>query len=101
MNTLATSAIALICVFGGALLGFWLRAVLPEDHLSPTSRDLVKLGMGTIATMTALVLGLLVARQRTPMTRRAANSLSCPPKLSYSVASSRITDPTPRRFGIN
>jgi len=61
MNTLETSAIVFICIFGGALLGFWLRAVLPEDHLSPTSRDLVKLGMGTIATMTALVLGLLVA----------------------------------------
>lgn len=61
MNTLATSAIVFLCVFGGVLLGFRLRAVLPEDHLSPASRDLVKLGMGTIATMTALVLGLLVA----------------------------------------
>ena len=61
MNTLATSAIVFGCVFGGALLGFGLRVVLPEDHLSPASRDLVKLGMGTIATMTALVLGLLVA----------------------------------------
>ena len=61
MNTLATSAIVFACVFGGSLLGFGLRVVLPEDHLSPVSRDLVKLGMGTIATMTALVLGLLVA----------------------------------------
>jgi hypothetical protein len=61
MNSLATSAIVFVCVFGGALFGFWLRVVLPEDHLSPASRDLVKLGMGTIATMTALVLGLLVS----------------------------------------
>lgn len=61
MNTLATSAIVFVCVFGGSLLGFGLRVVLPEDHLGPASRDLVKLGMGTIATMTALVLGLLVA----------------------------------------
>ena len=61
MNTLTTSAIVFACAFGGALLGFRLRAFLPEDHLSPASRDLVKLGMGTIATMTALVLGLLVA----------------------------------------
>jgi hypothetical protein len=61
MNALATSAIVFVCVFGGALLGFWLRTVLPEHHLSPASQDLVKLGMGTIATMTALVLGLLVA----------------------------------------
>jgi len=61
MNALAVSAIVFVCVFGGALVGFWLRTVLPEGHLTPASRDLVKLGMGTIATMTALVLGLLVA----------------------------------------
>jgi hypothetical protein len=61
MSAVAVSAVVFVCVFGGALLGFWLRTVLPEDHLSPPSRDLVKLGMGTIATMTALVLGLLVA----------------------------------------
>jgi hypothetical protein len=38
-----------------------LRALLPEHHLSQDSRDVVKLGMGLIATITALVLGLLVA----------------------------------------
>jgi len=61
MNSLAVSAIVFACVFGGALLGFLLRGVLPEDHLSQASRDLVKLGIGTIATMSALVLGLLVS----------------------------------------
>lgn len=61
MNTLATSAIVFACVFGGALLGFLLRSLLPEDHLSQSSRDLIKLGIGTIATMSALVLGLLVS----------------------------------------
>jgi hypothetical protein len=60
MNTLAISAIAFVCVFGGALVGFRLRSVLPEEHLNTLSRDVVKLAMGTIATMTALVLGLLV-----------------------------------------
>src|SRR5262245_29614037 len=34
---------------------------LPEHHLSGESRDVVKLGLGVIATLTALVLGLLVA----------------------------------------
>jgi len=61
MNSFATSAIVFACVFGGALLGFLLRRILPNHHLSPESRDLVKLGIGTIATMSALVLGLLVA----------------------------------------
>jgi hypothetical protein len=38
-----------------------LRAALPERHLSSDSKDTVRLGMGMIATMAALVLGLLVA----------------------------------------
>jgi hypothetical protein len=42
------------------LLGLGLRRFLPEDHLSADSRDVVKLTMGLVATMAALVLGLLV-----------------------------------------
>ena len=38
-----------------------LRRVLPEDHLNNNSKDVVKLGMGLVATMSALVLGLLIA----------------------------------------
>jgi hypothetical protein len=38
-----------------------IRAFLPESHLSSDSKDVVKLGMGLIGTMTALVLGLLIA----------------------------------------
>jgi len=49
------------CTFGGALLGMWLRTALPEHHLDAESRDVVKVGIGLIATMTALVLGLVTA----------------------------------------
>jgi hypothetical protein len=49
------------CVFGGSLLGMFLRAVMPEHHLSQESKDVIKLGMGLIATITALVLGLVLA----------------------------------------
>jgi hypothetical protein len=38
-----------------------LRVKLPEDHLDTESRDVMKLVMGIIATMSALVLGLLIA----------------------------------------
>ena len=47
-----------------------LRAVLPEKHLSAESRDLVRLGMGLIGTMTALVLGLLVASAKSSFDRK-------------------------------
>ena len=53
------------CVFGGALLGMLLRRALPEQHLTTDSRDVLKLGMGLIATMSALVLSLLVASAKT------------------------------------
>ena len=61
MSSITISFIVFACVFGGALLGILLRAVLPQDHLSAESKDIVKLGMGLVGTMAALVLGLLVA----------------------------------------
>jgi hypothetical protein len=39
----------------------WLRSVLPEEHLCGDSRDVIKMGLGMVVTMAALVLGLLVA----------------------------------------
>ena len=38
-----------------------LRSVLPQDNLSGDSKDAVSLGTGLVATMAALVLGLLIA----------------------------------------
>ncbi len=46
---------------GGAVLGSILRDVLPKEHISDESRDIVKVALGLIATLAALVLGLLVA----------------------------------------
>jgi hypothetical protein len=61
VSALAVATIVLACVFGGALLGMVLRAVLPGPHLGDESKDVVRLGTGLVATMAALVLGLLVA----------------------------------------
>lgn len=75
-----TGCIVFACVFGGALLGLFLGDVLPEHHLSPDTKDTVKLGMGVIGTMAALVLGLLIASakssydaQNSAVTQMAAN----------------------------
>jgi hypothetical protein len=46
---------------GGALGGMRLRRLLPDHHLAKESEDVVRLGMGVIATMSALVIGLLLA----------------------------------------
>ena len=61
MNTTLTALIVFGCLVGAVLLGRMLRRLLPEDHLTADSRDTIKLAMGLVATMTALVLGLLVS----------------------------------------
>jgi hypothetical protein len=65
MNEAEISLVVFACVFGGAIGGMLLRAFLPEHHLSSETQDVVKLGMGLIATMSALVLSLLVASTKT------------------------------------
>ncbi len=61
MSATLIGVIVFVCVFGGALLGMLLRKVLPDHHLSGDSKDVVKAGMGLIATMAALLLALLIA----------------------------------------
>ena len=65
MNTSLTTAIASACLLAAVWIGIWLRRFLPEEHLSPDSRDTVKLAMGLVATMSALLLGLLVNSAKT------------------------------------
>jgi hypothetical protein len=60
MSSIAISAIVFACVFGGAVLGMFLRSAIPHHHLSDDSKDVLKLQMALVSTMTALVLGLLV-----------------------------------------
>src|SRR5689334_3815779 len=52
-------------IFGGVLLGLLLRRLLPDHHLQDESKDTIKLGAGMVATVSALVLGLLVASAKT------------------------------------
>jgi len=49
----------------------WLRGVLPEHHLDTETKDLVKLGVGLIGTMAALLLGLLVASAKSSYDTRS------------------------------
>lgn len=61
MNAAATALTAFVCIFAGALIGMRIRAALPEHHFSDDAKDVVKMGIGLIATLAALVLGLLVS----------------------------------------
>ena len=61
MSSTIAGLIVFACLFGAGLLGICIRAALPEHHLTTDTRDAVRIGMGLVATMAALVLGLLVA----------------------------------------
>lgn len=61
MNSLTIGFVSAGCIFGGVLLGMLLQKVLPQHHLDTPSKDTVKVGAGMLATLTALVLGLLVS----------------------------------------
>jgi hypothetical protein len=61
MSSILIGAIVFACVFGAAVVGMLLHVKLPENHRDADSRDVIKLVMGLIATIAALVLGLLIA----------------------------------------
>ena len=80
MNPMIIGGIVLACVSGGALLGMVLHRILPEHHLNSDSKDVIKLGMSLTATMSALVLALLIASakssydaQRNELTQLSVN----------------------------
>jgi hypothetical protein len=68
MSSLAIASVVLGGSFGAALVGM----VLPGHRLDAASQDAVKLVMGLIATMTALVLGLLIASANTSNDRQSS-----------------------------
>src|SRR6266542_2347801 len=53
--------ILFVVLVGVTLLGGRLRQVLPEEQLSAESRDAIKLALGLVGTMTAILLGLLIS----------------------------------------
>jgi Protein of unknown function (DUF4239) len=80
MSPASIGWIVFTCVFGGALMGMALRLILPEHHLNADSKDVIKMGTGLTATMSALVLALLIASakssydaQRNEVTQISAN----------------------------
>jgi hypothetical protein len=61
MKDLLISFLVFALIFGGAVVGMAVRPLLSEHHLQSDTKDVVKLTAGLIGTLTALVLGLLIA----------------------------------------
>jgi len=65
MSSLVIAAFVFACTFGGGIVGILLHALLPEHHHNDNSKEVIKLVMGLIATVAALVLGLLISSAKT------------------------------------
>lgn len=61
MNPTIVGFVVFAVAMSGALFGLWLARRIPDHELDSHSRDSIKLAVGLIATMTALVLGLVTA----------------------------------------
>ena len=65
MNSTIVSVVALLWTFGTALVAMVFRARLPAHHLEGDSKSVVTVVLGLVATLTALVLGLLISSAHT------------------------------------
>src|SRR5208283_542312 len=65
MNSMLVGLMIFAFAFGAALVGMFLHGRLPAQHKEADSKDVVKLVMGLIATIAALVLSLLIATAHT------------------------------------
>jgi len=61
MNSITISLFVAACVFTGGLAGIGLHRVLPQEHLSKETQEVIRLGTGMLSVLSSLVLGLLIA----------------------------------------
>jgi hypothetical protein len=72
MASLITATITLASLCAGTVLGSLIRRRIPEQHLLEDSRDVLKMASGMIATLVALVIGLLVRSSKSSYDQASA-----------------------------
>lgn len=65
MNSIVLGLICFTTISAGTGFGFYLGRTLPGHHLSTESKDAIKMAWGIVATMSALVLSLLLSSAKT------------------------------------
>ena len=71
----SVSAIAIVGIVFVCVFGVFLHSALPEHHLSTDTKDVVKLAIALVATMSALLLSLLVATAKSAYDTRSKEHL--------------------------
>ena len=72
------------CLVAAVLLGRLIRRLLPEHHLASESKDGIKLALGLVSTMSALVLGLLVSSAKSSYDAERGEVIQMAAKVSFA-----------------
>jgi CDP-diglyceride synthetase len=64
-NPLVVGFIVFAVVLAGALAGWVIKQLLPKHHLTEETKNVVSVSMAVVATVSALVLGLLISNANT------------------------------------
>lgn len=72
MNPLYVSVLFALTVLAGAFAGGYARGRLPRHHQNTDTKDMVKIGVGFLGTLAALVLGLVVASAKASFDTKTA-----------------------------
>jgi len=83
MNSIAWGCVSATCIISGTLIGLKIGSALPKDHITADSKDTLKIASGMIATLVALVLGLLVASAKNSFDMVNAGSVASGSKIIY------------------
>jgi hypothetical protein len=83
MSPTIVSIIVLILLIVAILIGRQLRQLIPEKRVSEDTKDTVKLAMGLVATMAALLLGLLVSSAKGSYDAERTQVIQMAAKVSY------------------
>jgi hypothetical protein len=92
LSAMAIGLVVFALVYASTLLAMFVHTRLPEHHLSADTKDVVKLGIALVATMSALVLGLLVASAKGAFDTRSS-------QLVQTSANIILLDRTLARYG--
>jgi hypothetical protein len=64
MSPLLVALVVAVVMMAGALGGAFLRKHLPSEHFDEETMEVVKLGLGFLATLSALVMGLVISSSK-------------------------------------
>lgn len=71
MNHIVIGLALSAAIFGGALIGLFFRRRLPNHHLSTETQSVVTVSVAVIATLSALVLGLMISPANSSFSARS------------------------------